>query len=322
MLVKEQQHEAHTHQNKTDIVRGISDRSFPEDSVDNVANFIDFRKLEGRKETNYYYSEENLSARKKVQKLRIKKQKRRGTLASLDESAHSKLSYVSLCSSMSAYKGPTPLKKDGSSIQSILKKRNVQASTVSTDHTGDSSCRDKVVNFSNIDIREYERIPGDNPCVRKGVPLSIGWAHVQLDPIPIDDYETLKGPPRDKIEMMVPAGVRRSMLRDEFHASINDLNAAIKSVNISKRQRAHTLKEERLEVLVEFRQSVKRKFKRALGKAVSSSRQAEELWEASYEAVRNDYLEKALDGELIDLELDVTPDDNAIDSLHSDESTS
>ena len=322
MLVKEQQHEAHTPHNNTAVVRGISDISVPEDSVDNVANFIDFRKLEGRKDTNYYYSEENLSARRKFEKLKVKKkQKRRGTLASLDESAHSKLSYVSLCSSMSAYKGPTPLKKDGSSIQSILKKRNVQASTVSTDHTGDSRCRDKV-HFSNIDIREYERIPGDNPCVRKGVPLSIGWGHVQLDPIPLDDYETLKGPPRDKIEMMVPASVRRSMLRDEFHASINDLNAAIKSVNISKRQRAHTLKEERLEVLDEFRQSVKRKFKRAVGKAVSSSRQAEEFWEASYEAVRKDYLEKALDGELIDLELDVTPDDNAIDSLHSDESTS
>ncbi|KAL7499395.1 hypothetical protein ACHAWT_008170 [Skeletonema menzelii] len=326
LLVKRQHEpEPHTPDKETDAIRKIS---FPEDSVDNVANFIDVRKLVGRKETNYYYSESNLSARKRVEKLKIRKQKRRGTLASLDESAHSRMSYLSFCTRMSAYKGPTPLKKDGSSIQSILKKRNVLGPTFSTDDTVDCShdtvdcSRTGEVDFSHIDIREFERIPGDNPCVRAGVPLSIGWAHIQHDPISLDDYENAKGPPRDKIEMMVPAGVRKSMLRDEFKVSIADLNAAMKSVNICKRQRAHTLKTERLEVLEEFRQSAKRKFKRAVGKAVSSSQQAEELWENSYEAVRNDYLEKALEGELIDLELDVTPGVNAIDSLHSVESAS
>eukprot|EP00986_Skeletonema_menzelii_P019101 scaffold27064_cov167-Skeletonema_menzelii.AAC.3 len=85
--------EPHTPDKETDAIRKIS---FPEDSVDNVANFIDVRKLVGRKETNYYYSESNLSARKKVEKLKIRKQKRRGTFASLDESAHSRMSYIPL----------------------------------------------------------------------------------------------------------------------------------------------------------------------------------------------------------------------------------
>ena len=32
----------------------------------------------------------------------------------------------------------------------------------------------KTCTFSVVDIREHERIAGDNPCVSKGVPIAIG----------------------------------------------------------------------------------------------------------------------------------------------------
>eukprot|EP00984_Skeletonema_dohrnii_P034517 scaffold33582_cov119-Skeletonema_dohrnii-CCMP3373.AAC.2 len=300
--------------------------TFPEGGVDNVANFINIRKLVGKNETNYYYSKANLSSRKRIENIKRKKKKRRGTLDNLDESVNSRKNFLTHSIRASAYQGPRPLKKDGSSIQSIMKRRSGRASldsTLSTNashSTVGSRCKGSVT-FSHIDVRVYERVPGDNPCVRAGVPLSIGWAHVQHDPIPLDEYETGKGPPRDKIEMMVPASVRRTMLRDEFAASITDLNAAMKSVNISKRQRAHTLASEHIEVLEEVLESAKRKFKRVVGKAVSTKKQEAALWEASHDAVMNEYLEKALKGEeLVEMELHMpqfVSDESATDSLHS-----
>mmetsp|Transcript_25804 Transcript_25804/g.36789 ORF Transcript_25804/g.36789 Transcript_25804/m.36789 type:complete len:403 (-) Transcript_25804:138-1346(-) len=292
---------------------------FPKDDVDNVANFIDIRKLVGKSETNYYYSKANLSSRKKVEKIKMKK-KRRGSLDNFDDSVDSRTNFLIHCIRASAYQGPRTVKKDGSSIQSVMKRRNKLTSIDSTLATEASHSTvgtrsgGKAVTFSHVDLREYERVPGDNPCVRGGVPLSIGWRHVQHNPICLDNYESGKGHPRDKIEMMVPASVRRSMLRDEFGASIHELNAAMKSVNISKRQRAHTIASEDTEVFEEVLESAKRKFKRVVGKAVSSKKQAEELWEASHEAVMNEYLQNASEG------VDAThlvSDEGATDSLTS-----
>ncbi len=291
---------------------------FSKDDVDNVANFIDIKKVVGKSETNYYYSKANLSSRKKVEKIKTKK-KRRGSLDHFDDSVDSIAYFLIHCIRASAYQGPKAVKKDGSPIQSIMTRSNIltRNSTLSTEaphFTNGSQSRGKAVTFSHIDLREYERVPGDNPCVRGGVPLSIGWRHVQHDPICLDDYESGKGPPRDKIEMMVPPSVRREMLRDEFGASIHELNAAMKSVNISKRQRAHTNASEKTEVFEEFLESAKRKFKRAVGKAVSSKKQSEELWEASHDAVMNEYLQNASAG------VDAThlvSDESASDSLAS-----
>ena len=303
----------------------MQETSFPKDDVDNVANFIDIGKLVGKNKTNYYYSKSNLSTRKKVEKIKMKK-KRRGTLDSLDESVHSRMNFLIHCIRASAYQGPRLLKKDGSSIQSIMTRSDIRKSIDSTSSTEASHSTGGFrkrgnVKFSHMDLREYERVPGDNPCVRAGVPLAIGWKHVQHDPICLDDYESGKGPPRDKIEMMVPASVRRSMLRDEFGASRHDLNAAMKSANISKRQRARTPASEKTEVFQEFLESAKRKFKRVVGKAVSSKKQAEELWEASHDAVMNEYLEKASGGgELMELQVDAThlvSDESLADSLTS-----
>lgn len=284
--------------------------SFLEGDTDNPANFIDIRKVVGKHESNYYYSESNLSARKKIEKVKIKKKKkkkRRATLEQVDDSVHSRMNLLKHCIRASAYQGPRPVKKDGSPIKSIMKRRTkirssiaTMDSTHSTNRSSDapnsptgagSRCK-STISFSHIDIREYKRVPGDNPCVRAGVPLSIGWESYQHNAIPLDDYETAKGPPRDKVEMMVPASVRRSMLRDEFDASVNELNASLRCVNITKRQRAHTLQSENMEVIEEVLESAKRKIKRAVGKAVSTKKQAEELWEASHDAAMVEYLEK------------------------------
>ncbi len=272
---------------------------FLERDTDNVANYISITKIFDKNEKNYYYSESNFKARKKYEKFfKRNKSKSSHDLENLDQSIHSRVSLVKHCISASSYQGPPPVKKDGSAVESIIKKRNTWTSQTrisSTQRSSGSSSGTRFksnITFSNVDIREYERIAGDNPCVRGGVPLSIGWANIQHEPIPLDDYENAKGPPRDKIEIIVPESVRRSMLRDEFKVSVPDLNASMKTVTIAKRQRANTLASEHLEVFQEVVEVAKRKFKRMVGKAVSTRKQAEELWQASHDAAMAEYLEE------------------------------
>jgi hypothetical protein len=47
----------------------------------------------------------------------------------------------------------------------------------------------RLVTFHTVDIRKFDRCAGDNPAVSFGPPISLDWTFVQLEPIPIDEYE-------------------------------------------------------------------------------------------------------------------------------------
>lgn len=280
-----------------------------ENDVDNVANYIDPKKVVGKNESNYYYTPKNRSTRKTIEKIKKSNKGRAKEVDNLDTSQHARLSLLGQCKQRSSYFGPKYMRNDGSDVRGILKDKayHIRRSSLlsglsmaSENDDADSKKRPSIkrsVSLASIHIREHERIAGDNPCVSSGVPLSIGWGSIQHDPIPIDAYETAKGPPRDKIEMMVPASVRRSLLRDEFKVPIADINAAMKSVNITKRNRAHTVASEHLEGWQEVAQSAKRKFKRLVNK--TSTKQEEALlWEQAHKGATNSFLQKFGSGAL------------------------
>ncbi|KAL7457330.1 hypothetical protein ACHAWC_009574 [Mediolabrus comicus] len=266
-----------------------------ERDVNNVANYIDIKKVVGKNESNYYYTPKNKATRKTVEK--IKKSKGRAKeVDMLDTSQHTRRSLLTGCRRKSSYFGPETRRKDGSEVKGILKdhayhiRKSSLLSGLSTDDSEPAPPLKRGISWSSVDIREHTRIAGDNPCVSSGVPLSIGWESIQHDPIPLDDYEKAKGPSRDKIEMMVPASVRRSMLRDEFKVSVDDLNASMKSVAISKRQRTQTVATEHLEGWHELAQSAKRKFKRFMNKSSTKQEQAA-LWEEAHNSATKAFLE-------------------------------
>jgi hypothetical protein len=110
----------------------------------------------------------------------------------------------------------------------------------------------KTCTFSVVDIREHERIAGDNPCVSKGVPIAIGWGYIQHPPIPLDTYETHRGQPRNKIEMLIPPDIRIRLLKDEFNISVATINTAMKDALKVKKQREYTVNTDKTNNNVSF----------------------------------------------------------------------
>lgn len=247
--------------------------------MEDVANFINFDKYLTKNSANYYYSQKNRNVREKLDKVKVS----RRSSADFDNSVHGKVSILCERLQSSSYKGPQRLRSDGSLIKPAIKSsRRGSAFSANTSFDESSSIHSapvkRTISFSNVHIREHERIAGDNPCVTSGVPLSIGWGSVQHKAIDLDLYESSKGPARDKIEMMVPAAIRKSMLREEFGVSVKELNEAIKNVNITKRHRRHTVASEGMEGWGEGVESVKRKLGRFL-KNTTKEKEEQKLWQ-------------------------------------------
>jgi len=78
------------------------------------------------------------------------------------------------------------------------------------------SRRESKVVFSTVEVRQYERILGDNPAVSYGPPLSIGWKHYEDRTIcvTVDEYEYYHGTCEDLSDMVLTRYEREVVLFD------------------------------------------------------------------------------------------------------------
>jgi hypothetical protein len=97
----------------------------------------------------------------------------------------------------------------------------------------------RAVSFGLIQIREYNRVVGDNPTVSFGPPLSIGWEFVQNEALHIDVYESKKL--QRTSPLLMNSITRKSMLRNIYDVPAEDIRAAEQQVQKVQRQRLQTL---------------------------------------------------------------------------------
>lgn len=99
--------------------------------------------------------------------------------------------------------------------------------------------RNSRVSFSQIQIREYPIIVGDNPSVLTGTPITIDWDHVEQMEFHVDEYESGRAEPRTMVELRMPASARDALLKNQGF-SLGERNAGKKVANITKNQRKRT----------------------------------------------------------------------------------
>jgi hypothetical protein len=109
---------------------------------------------------------------------------------------------------------------------------------------GDSSHSNtskKSVSFGVIQVREYNRVLGDNPDVLFGPPISLGWNYIQKDTLPMDEYLATKVPRRGALRMS--SVTRRNLLLNVFEVPAEEIRAVEREVKKIQKQRLQTNKQ-------------------------------------------------------------------------------
>ena len=129
-----------------------------------------------------------------------------------------------------------PVCQTGVQVKSILK----MPTNENEEQKVDSRER-YTVRFKTIEVREYERIVGDNPSCSKGPPISIGWGYIIHRHYSINDYEHLvRGPRRTKKEFHLAADRRTHLLINEWKCSEEDIRKARREATYIQYCRAKT----------------------------------------------------------------------------------
>jgi hypothetical protein len=106
----------------------------------------------------------------------------------------------------------------------------------------------KTVRFARVEIREHPRILGDNPSVKRGPALSLGWFNDGTGreySCDIDTYEAIRAPLRCSSSgaaggsgfVALPGPVRRRLLVKEAGVSETELHHARLEISKIKRSR-------------------------------------------------------------------------------------
>ncbi len=151
------------------------------------------------------------------------------------------------------------LKLSGSHSESNLSELSSGDTTAATDvssellslnqdeisSNGDEDDRNSLrVSFGPIHVREYERIVGDHPDTKVGVPLAIGWAYYDRESaVSIEKYEA------DRIQkgnLRMSSITRKNLLHNVFGIPEEELRAAEKEVQLIKKQRDRSGKQTKL----------------------------------------------------------------------------
>ncbi len=123
------------------------------------------------------------------------------------------------------------------------------------------SVTSRKVTFHQVIIREYPQIPGVNPSVSRGCPLTIDWDHVDQNAYNIDKYEAVRNR-RDSVQMRMPADYRTRLLRNHGH-SWKYIQKCTKEANIARRKRQKTYERLDSQVFDEGIETLIRGFKKA-----------------------------------------------------------
>jgi hypothetical protein len=111
----------------------------------------------------------------------------------------------------------------------------------SSSDEGSSSSNHQSVRFDSVTIRQYPVIPGDNPSVSEGPPLTMDWKSSNKFSTNVDKFEEVrKGHRRHSSQMRMPSSMRVIFLIEQEY-SIRDIAIATKEAAIIRTQRLQTV---------------------------------------------------------------------------------
>jgi hypothetical protein len=120
------------------------------------------------------------------------------------------------------------------------------------------------VQFSVVEVREYDRIIGDHPDVRVGPPLSISWNYEEREPMPLHEYELSR---ISKGNYRLSSITRKNLLLNVVGISEEEIRNAEQEVQRIKAQRTITARQGKAgQKTTAVMESAKRKLRRTFSR--------------------------------------------------------
>jgi len=69
----------------------------------------------------------------------------------------------------------------------------------------------KSVSFGTTQVRKYDQIVGDNPCVTEGPPVQLDWEYEEGTPVAVSVFESMRGPTRELSDMILSLDYRMTV---------------------------------------------------------------------------------------------------------------
>jgi len=162
-------------------------------------------------------------------------------------------------------------------------RRYTSPSSMSKSQHGRTALLRSTITFGQVNIREYERVLGDNPSVTSGPPLSIGWRYSPSTlNMSIDDYEENKGSPRSSSEYLVPRSIRLATLKEHADIPHREMVNAVRDIQKTKSQRRKTVVNLSMASTEELVEGAKIKVKSILRPSLSYSLSETKLWDEAH----------------------------------------
>lgn len=125
------------------------------------------------------------------------------------------------------------------------------------------------IRFSDVEIREYQRVIGDNPSCSGGPPISIGWKYNILGKVSVRDFEMTRIHANDvhvgkmkRVPVTLLSREKREYILEDFGFSRAQLADAVRKnikVKNQRRQTVHNLSVSKFEEMIEkFLRKVKK----------------------------------------------------------------
>lgn len=152
-------------------------------------------------------------------------------------------------------------KRENGALKSCLSSSSISCSAKSLK---------KSVSFHQVEIREYERIVGDNPAVSAGNAVSLAWQHHSSAAISFSEYEASRPPRRTPQEFQMPARVRHLLLK-ETGATDQEMNQAHYQIKKTQQHRRASVANQEFEGALLVMESIGRKWKRGIPKKKKKS---------------------------------------------------
>jgi hypothetical protein len=165
----------------------------------------------------------------------------------------------------------------------------------------------KSVSFHQVEIREYERIVGDNPSVSSGPAVSLAWDHHDKMSLQLNDYESIRPPRRCAGEFQMPTAVRRSLLM-QSGATHEELYRSEREIKKVQRRRQATQAMQECEGAQILLQSIGRKWNR-FRKGVSTQQEQENLWKDAYSSYSDKETKAVEEMSMVETEQEKVMDD-------------